>query len=87
MTQMHFQYITELYADRVDRRDVKWRLEKWLTEHVGREGTAREPFMDFAWAWSLTNHDLGGSPNGIYFVNEEDKLVFRLTFGLGHGRL
>ncbi len=87
MTLMHFQYITELYAERADRRDIKWRIEKWLLEHVGREGTAREPFMDFGWAWSLSVYDSGGSPNGIYFVREEDKVVFRLAFGLGYGRL
>ena len=87
MTQMHFQYITELYANHANRAEVLLKIEKWLTEHVGREGSARNPMMPFKWGWSLTTYDYGMSPNGIYFVEEEDKLVFRLAFGLGYGRL
>ena len=89
MTQMHFQYITELYADRKNINDVKLKIEEWLKEHVGKEGSARTPFQEFdwGWCWGLTSYNFAGTPNGIYFVREEDKLVFRLTFGLGHGRL
>jgi len=89
MNDVHFQYITSLYADNADRAEIKNKLERWLVEHVGREGSARTPLesFDWGWCWSLTTFDFGHSPNGIYFVREEDKTVFRLAFGIGGGRL
>jgi hypothetical protein len=80
---MYFQYITELYNDQEDRDAVCQKIKLWLLENVGTEGSARQPLVSFDWGWSLTRDY--EHPAGIYFVREEDKMFFRLTFGISYG--
>jgi len=82
---MHFQYITELYENG-SSVTIARAIGEWLRTNVGREGSARESYTDYDWAWSLTSYSRGFVPVGIYFRDTQDQMRFRLSFNLGFGR-
>lgn len=61
-------------------------LENWLNKNVGPQSNIRILSEFKNWDWSLSCHNMGSIPTGIYFEREEDKLIFRLKFGITHGR-
>jgi hypothetical protein len=75
----YFQYVEELYENSSDFLEVKRRIVSWLVENLGDRD--RE---DSVWAWSFISMRQG-CPIGIYFKNEEDRLAFRLKFGILRG--
>lgn len=85
---MHFQYITELYVYEDSRGALTTAkvIGEWLRINIGREGSARESYTDYDWAWSLTSYSHGSAPVGIYFRDTQDQMRFRLSFNLGFGR-
>ena len=85
---MHFQYITELYVYEDSRGALTTAkaIGEWLRSNVGREGSARESYTDYDWAWSLTTYSHGSAPVGIYFKDSECQLRFRLSFNICYGR-
>jgi len=86
---MYFQYITKLYEDDRDYRDsltTARTIGEWLRINIGKEGSARESYSDYDWAWSLTTYSHGAAPVGIYFKDSQSQLRFRLSFSIDYGR-
>lgn len=80
------QYLDDLYD--TPKRDFWFTYSMvmdWLCINVGPPGD-RGDLTNHDWAPSLTKMTHGGPPRGIYFAKDEDKVAFRLAFGIGLGR-
>lgn len=76
------EYITNLYnADHKKNCKTSSDIINWLNHNMGEEGEFiySADTISKRWRRSLTSFD-GRNPLGIYFLNEDDRIIFKLTF-------